>query len=119
MPNDFFTLQTLATFAGMVAAVAIIVQFTKGFFKANVADWLVRLYAWIIALGVQFFVLYVQANLNTETVGLGIINSVLVAMTAMGAYEVVADPGAQKRLPQKILPSNKDEEPPANAGTNN
>lgn len=115
MPNDFFTLQTLATFAGMVAAVAIIVQFTKGFFKASVPDWAVRLYTLVIALIVMFFVLYVQKLLTVESIGLGIINSVLVAMTAMGAYEVVADPGAQKRLPQKVLPSNKDEEPPANA----
>lgn len=101
MPNDFFTMQTLATFAGMVAAVAIIVQFTKGFFKASVPDYYVRLYTLVVALAVQFFVLYVQGNLIVETIGLGIINSILVAMTAMGAYETIADPGAQKKLPDK------------------
>jgi len=102
MPSEFFTLESLATFAGMVAAVAIIVQFTKPFFKTSIYDWVIRLYTLGIALVVQFFVLYVQANLTIETVGLGIINSVLVAMTAMGAYEVVADPGATKKQPDKL-----------------
>jgi hypothetical protein len=103
MPGEFFTIETLATFAGMVAAVTVIVQFSKGVIKANfLADWMVRVYTLAIALCVQFFVLYVQANLITETIGLGIINSVLVALTSMGGYEILADPQATKKQPEKF-----------------
>lgn len=99
MQNDFFTTKTLATFAGMVGAVSLIVQFTKGFFKSSVPDWVVRLYTLLVAVAVQFFVLYIGGQLTVETVGLGIINSVLVATSSMGAYETIADPGARKQLP--------------------
>ncbi len=102
MSGEFFTLESLATFVGMVAAVTVIVQFTKGIVKANfLADWMVRVYTLAIALCVQFFVLYVQASLTIETIGLGIINSILVAMTSMGGYEVIADPAAKKRQPYR------------------
>jgi len=102
MPNDFFTLEFLSTFAGMTAAVGIIVQFTKGFFKGNYyPDWAIRLYTLAVSAAVQFFVLYVRGNLNVESIGLGVINTVLVALTAMGAYEAIADPGATKSKPGK------------------
>lgn len=99
MPNDFITLELLGTFAGMVAAVALIVQFTKGFVKSSCPDWVVRLYTLVISLAIQFFVMYVSSGLTVETVGLGVINSVLVALTAMGSYEAVTDPSATKVKP--------------------
>ena len=36
MYNDFMTIEVLATFAGLVAAVSIIVQFTKSIVKKTV-----------------------------------------------------------------------------------
>ena len=101
MSGEFFTLESLATFVGMVAAVSLIVQFTKPFFKSSLRDWVVRPYTLFIALIVQSFVLYVQESFTVETVGLGIINSVLVALTSMGGYEVIADPAAKKRQPYR------------------
>lgn len=101
MSGEFFTLESLATFAGMVAAVSLIVQFTKPFFKSSLQDWVIRPYTLFIALIVQSFVLYVRENFTVETVGLGIINSVLVALTSMGGYEVITDPAAKKRQPYR------------------
>lgn len=99
MPSDFLTLETLGTFAGMTATVVILVQFTKGFFKSSCADWAVRLYTLVISVAVQFFVLYANNALTVEDVGLGAINAVLVALTAMGSYEAITDPTAIKSKP--------------------
>lgn len=99
MPSDFFTLEFLSTFAGMTAAVAVIVQFTKEFVKDSFPDWAVRLYALIVSAAVQFFVLYVQDGLTVENIGLGVINTVLVTLTAIGAYDVISDPNAEKSKP--------------------
>lgn len=54
MYNEFMTVEMLATFAGLVAAVSIIVQFTKSIIKRNFNDGAVRLYAFVIALGLTF-----------------------------------------------------------------
>jgi len=97
MPSEFFTLETLATLAGMVAAVTLIVQFTKGIIKQWFSDYAVRLYTLIVAMVIMGFVLYVQGDLTAEAIGLGVINSFLVAVTSMGTYEVVADPFAIKK----------------------
>jgi hypothetical protein len=99
MTGEFVTLESLATFTGMVAATTLVVQFTKPLMTSSLPDWAVRIYVLTVAVVLQFFVLYVQGVLTAEAIGLGVINSFLVALTSMGGYEVLADPAAKKRKP--------------------
>ncbi|NLI74748.1 MAG: hypothetical protein GX369_08300, partial [Euryarchaeota archaeon] len=96
MLNDFVTLEFLGTFAGMVVALGLIVQFTKGVVKANFTDQAVRLYAFVWAL-VLVSLLYVQQG-QFDTTGqsiwvvlvLVVINAIVVTLAAMGGYELIA-----------------------------
>lgn len=97
MPNEFITIDYLASFAGMVVVVALVVQFTKSVVKKRFQDWMVRLYALAWAWLLQAFLLYVHSNLTVEAVGLAVLNGFLVALAAAGTYEAVADPVAIKR----------------------
>ena len=92
--NEFMTAETLATFAGLVAAVSIVVQFTKSIIKKNFGDQVVRIYAFIIALILTF--IFAKSGQGIEGIVLTIINAILVSLTSMGAYEVVVDPRAEK-----------------------
>ena len=89
MPNELITMDYLGTFAGLVVVVALIVQFTKVYIKSLVehVDEAIRIYSLIIALGVQIFVIFVtQGQFTVENVGLAILNSFLIALTAIGIY---------------------------------
>lgn len=97
MYSDFMTAEMLATFAGLVAAVSIIVQFTKSIVKKNFGDGAVRLYAFIIALILTF--IFAKSGQGIEGVVLTIINAILISIAAMGGYEVVVDPKAEKEKP--------------------
>lgn len=95
MYNDFITMETLATFAGLVAAVSIIVQFTKSLIKNRFGDAAVRVYTFIIALILTF--IFARSGTGIDGIVLTVINSIIVAITAMGGYEVIADPKAEKK----------------------
>lgn len=95
MYNEFMTLEVLATFAGLVAATTLIVQFTKTVVKKQFADYVVRLYAFGIALILTF--VFARAGTGIEGIVLTIINAVLVTIASMGGYEVIADPKAEKK----------------------
>ena len=95
MYNDFITMETLATFAGLVAAVSIIVQFTKSLVKNRYGDAAVRVYTFIISLILTF--IFARSGQGIEGIVLTIINSIIVAIAAMGGYEVIADPKAEKK----------------------
>ena len=101
MYNDFFTVEMLATFAGLVAGVTLIVEFTKPMIKENLADGWVRLYV----LGISLLLTFAFARSGTGVQGilLTIINSILVALTSMGAYENIADPRAEKEKPKSKI----------------
>ncbi len=92
--NEFFTGELLATFAGLVAAVSLVVQFTKSIVKKQFGDGAVRLYAFLIALVLNF--VFAKSGTGIEAVVLTIINAILVSLTAMGAYETITDPFAEK-----------------------
>lgn len=103
MLNDFITIDYLATFAGMVLVLGIIVQFTKGLVKKTFEDWVVRIYAFIIAIILGLLVAWYQGLLSVATgrelaaiILLVLINAVIVTIAAMGGYEVFTDPGATK-----------------------
>jgi hypothetical protein len=92
--NDFMTVETLSTFAGLVAAVSIIVQFTKPLIKKNFIDGAVRIYTFVISLILTF--VFARTGQGLQGILLTVINSILIAMSAMGAYETIADPKAEK-----------------------
>lgn len=103
MPSDFIDIKYLGTFAGMVLAVALIVQFTKGLVKKNYSDQAVRLYtlfwAFLLVGAVELYkgTFYVQQWDQLPLVLLVmVVNVVLVTLSAMGGYEVLADPKALK-----------------------
>lgn len=93
--NEFMTPETLATFAGLTAAVGLIVQFTKSIVKKQFGDASVRLYAFIVALALTF--IFAPAGTGIQGIILTVINSILVATSAMGGYEIITDPKAEKK----------------------
>jgi len=93
--NEFFTGELLATFAGLVAAVSLVVQFTKSIVKKQFGDGAVRLYAFLIALLLNF--IFAKSGTGIEGIVLTVINAILVSLTAMGAYETITDPYAKKK----------------------
>lgn len=95
MFDDFMTPETLTTFTGLVLATALIVQFTKSIVKNKFGDAAVRLYTWIIALVLTF--IFARNGQGIEDIVLTVINSILVATSAMGGYEIIADPKAEKK----------------------
>ena len=92
--NDFMTPDTLSTFAGLVAAVSIIVQFTKPLIKKNFIDGAVRIYTFVVSLILTF--VFASTGQGLQGILLTVINSILVSLTAMGTYETIADPKAEK-----------------------
>ena len=101
MYNDFVTPEILATFTGLVAATSIIVQFTKFIIKKQFGDSFVRFYIFIIALILTF--IFGRTSQGIEGIVITIINAVLITMTAMGGYEMIADPKAEKTKINKIM----------------
>lgn len=93
--NEFMNYETLATFGGLAAAVAIIVQFTKSIIKRQFADYAIRIYAFIIALVLTF--IFARNGEGIEGIALTVINAILVTLAALGGYEVIADPFAEKK----------------------
>lgn len=95
MINEFMSLEILATFTGLVVAVGVIVQFTKSMIKGNFDDVAVRVYTLVISLILTF--VFARTGTGLENIILTIINSIIVAVSTMGAYEVITDPKAEKR----------------------
>lgn len=88
MPSDLFTTASLGSYAGLVAATYLFVQFFKDPIRKHLNDWWVRVLAVGIAFVIQVFVLYVSANMSVESIGLAFLNAFLVAITAAGTHEI-------------------------------
>lgn len=87
-------LDKLINFAGLVAAVSLIVQFTKSIVKKKFGDSMVRIYTLVISLILTF--IFARSGGGIEGITLTIINSILITITSMGAYEMIVDPKAEK-----------------------
>jgi uncharacterized protein with PQ loop repeat len=98
--NEFMTGEVLATFVGLVTAVTIIVQFTKSILKRKCSDSSVRIYAFIIALILTF--IFAKNGVGPKGIVLTIINAVLITTASTGAYEMIADPKAEKAKADNI-----------------
>lgn len=99
MFDNFMSLEILGTFAGIVAATSIIVQFTKSVIKRSFGDGFVRIYTFIIALILNF--VFAKSGTGIQGLILTIINSLLATFAAMGSYEAFSDPKAEKQRVHK------------------
>ena len=88
MPSDLFTTGYLGSYAGLVAVTYLLVQFFKEPMQKYLGDWWIRLLAVFIALAIQSFTLYVSGNFTVEAIGLAVLNSFLIAITAAGAHNI-------------------------------
>ncbi|MGN9163824.1 hypothetical protein ACTNDY_00870 [Tissierellaceae bacterium HCP3S3_D8] len=94
MFEDLMTTEVLTTFAGLTSAVIVIVQFTKSIVKRKFGDSFVRLYAFIISLILTF--IFARRGNQLQGIVLTVINAMMITISSMGGYEMIADPMAQK-----------------------
>lgn len=87
LPTEPFTWEYLATIAGATLATLLIVQLLK---LPIDKVWKIptRIVAYFIALIVMVVATYFTAGLTWNNAGLAAINAVIVALAAMGAYEI-------------------------------
>lgn len=87
LPTDPFTWEQLATIAGATLATLLIVQLLK---LPLDKVWKIptRIIAYVIALVVILLATHFTMGLTWSNVGLAAINAVIVALAAMGAYEI-------------------------------
>ena len=85
--GEYLTWEYLGTFAGVVAAVVLIVQFLK---LPLDKVWKIptRYIVYVIAALILFAVQAFTGTLTTENIVLTLLNAVVVAMAAMGTYDV-------------------------------
>jgi hypothetical protein len=101
MPNDLFTTSYLGSYAGLMAVTYLLVQFFKEPVKKYFNDWVVRLLAVFFALVIQLFMLFVMGDFTIEAIGLGVLNSFLIATAAAGTYDI-----SKSIDPSTIVPTN-------------
>ena len=81
----FFDWTYLATFAGAVAATAVLTQFTKDLITQIPTRFLSYIYALVVLLAANFF----TGTLDVSSGVLCILNAVLVSLSANGGYDFV------------------------------
>jgi hypothetical protein len=99
MDTQFFTIDVLKTLAGIVAAIILVVQFTKnpldviynkicGLFKIQSSGFPTQLWTVILSELMLFSVMYFSGQLNSNMdVFLTSINALICAASAMKAFE--------------------------------
>ena len=87
LPTEPFTWEYLATIAGATLATMLIVQLLK---LPMDKIWKIptRIIVYVIALIIMTAATYFTIGLSWEKFGLAAINSVIVALAAMGGYEI-------------------------------
>ena len=88
LPTDPFSWEYLATIAGATAATLLIVQLLK---LPLDKMWKIptRIWVYIIALILMLLATLFTTGLNVQTGLLTAVNAVIVALAAMGAYEII------------------------------
>lgn len=100
--SEFMTIENLSTFAGMILALGIIVQFTKSVVKKTFSDQVVRLYTFVwacVLIGVVYWnqgLFFYGGSDLAMVVLLALINAVIITLAAAGGYEYIADFRAEK-----------------------
>lgn len=103
IPHEFFTVETLSTFSGLVLFVSIVTALLKTPIKERWGDWAIRPLAIVVAFLTQLFVVAVRGTITPETVGLAIVNAILMALASSGTHEYISDPMAKKQRPEEII----------------
>ena len=89
--NEYITYEFLGTFAGMVVVLNLLVQFFK-----PLIDKLKKIHTqyvvWVIAVLLTFAVQAATGTFTADIILRLILNSVLLALTAMGSYEKLIKP---------------------------
>lgn len=87
LPTDPFTWEQLATIAGATLATLLIVQLLK---LPLDKVWKIptRIVVYVIALAIMTVATHFTAGLTWSNFGLGALNAVIVALAAMGGYEI-------------------------------
>lgn len=94
MFENFMTVDTLATFSGLTTAVIVFVQFTKFIVKRRLGDHFVRPYAFFVSLLLTY--IFADKRNGLEGALITVLNSMMIAISSMGGYELIADPMAKK-----------------------
>ncbi|ABW19970.1 hypothetical protein [Alkaliphilus oremlandii] len=95
MYQNFITVEMLATFAGLVAAVTLIVQFSKTLIKNRFGDVAIRIYTFMISLILTFA--FARVETGMKGIVLTVVNAIIITMASMGGYEMITDPKALKK----------------------
>jgi len=109
LPVDPFTWQQLATIAGATAATLLIVQLLK---LPIDKVWKIptRIIVYVIALIIMIVAQAFTGGLNWSNAGLAVINAVIVALSAMGAYEMTFRRVDEKRIAEPDKPEEAKED---------
>lgn len=87
MEMEFVTWAGLSTYAGALAMVMLIVQFTKGI---TIIDRMpTQLWSYIVALVVLYAANFFTGQLTAETAALILFNAAIVALAANGGYNAI------------------------------
>jgi hypothetical protein len=90
--NQFITIDYMGSFAGMVAIILLLTQFSKDLVD-KAAPWLPTKYvAFIYALVVIFGYQFMSGTFNISQIILTLVNAVILTMTAQGSYEWLYKP---------------------------
>ncbi len=85
--QDFFTWAALLTYAGAVLATTLVTQLLKGVgFIDKIPT---RLFAYIVALIILIAATYFTGALTVEAAALCLVNAVVVALAASGAFDTI------------------------------
>lgn len=98
--NDFLTTDILTSFWGLIVGTVLFVQFTKPIIKNKFNDIAVRIYTFLVALILTFT--FARQGNDIQGIVLTILNSITVSIGAMGSYEIIVDPYAEKSKEEDI-----------------
>lgn len=85
IPASFFSWEVLATLAGASSAVFLVVNLTKDLIPSGIP---VRLYAWVLAWVILCTAAVATGNFSGPVIIINLLNGGIVALAAMGEYEV-------------------------------
>ncbi len=86
IPDSFFTWDFIGTYAGAALAVMVIVEFTKDL--PGIKSIHTRIWSYIVAVVLLVLSSVFTGNIDAPTVLLCIVNAVVVAMAAVGGYDI-------------------------------
>ncbi len=94
LPTDPFTWEQLATIAGATLATLLVVQLLK---LPLDKVWKIptRIVVYVFALVIMILATHFTVGLTGENVALAAVNAVIVALAAMGSYELTFNRGKQ------------------------